>query len=146
MIRTAGISAALAGVLDSDGAKAVRERLDIAKSTFGDWGTDIRNWPGDKLLEAASAFPAVGAAVLDSLTGSAPTGRASDAGRDGFGVMVTGNKALAAVATSLADGTYSPAEARTDLPALREHLAQVRRLILDVEAVAAVGGQIGGRS
>lgn len=65
--------------------------------------------------------------------------------RDGFGAMVSGNKAMGAIAASLADGTYSPAEARADLPAMREHLAQVRRLILDAEAVAAVGGQIGSR-
>jgi hypothetical protein len=144
--RTAGISAALHGVLSDHGQRAVGERIDVARSTLQTWGTDIRSWPADKLLEAADAFPEVRAALLDALAGATPTGRSADATRDAFGVMVSGNRTMAALATDLADGSLSPAEARARLPELREHLAQVRRLILDAEAVAACGGQIGGRS
>lgn len=57
MIRTAGISAALRGVMDDQGRKAVGDRLDVPKSTLGDWGTEINSWPGDKLLEAGHAYP-----------------------------------------------------------------------------------------
>lgn len=145
MIRTAGISAALHGVLTDNGQRVVGERIDVAKSTLGDWGTDIRSWPADKLLEAGNCYPEVRASILDAMAGATPSGRGADATRDAFGVMVSGNKALASLATDLADGVLSPSEARARLPELREHLAQVRRLILDAEAVAAVAGQIGGR-
>jgi hypothetical protein len=146
MIRTAGISAAINGVLSDNGQRAVGERIDVAKSTLGSWGTDIRSWPGDKLLEAGNAYPEVRSAILDALAGATPAGRSGDATRDAFGVMVSGNRTMASLATDLADGVLSPSEARARLPELREHLAQVRRLILDAEAVAAVGGQIGVRS
>jgi hypothetical protein len=144
VIRTAGISAAIHGVL-GDGERAVGASIDVARSTLQGWKSDLRSWPADKLLELADAYPEVKASVLDALAGSAVCGRASDATRDGFGVMVSGNKALGGLATDLADGTLTPAEARARLPELREHLAQVRRLILDAEAVAAVGGAVGGR-
>jgi hypothetical protein len=146
VIRTAGISAALHGALSDHGQRAVGDRIDVARSTLQDWGTDIRAWPADKLLEAADAFPEVRAAILDAIAGTAPHGRSSEATRDAFGVMVSGNRTMASLATDLADGNLSPTEARARLPELREHVAQVRRLILDAEAVAACGGQIGGRS
>jgi hypothetical protein len=146
VISLAGISAAVHGVISDHGQRAVGERIDTARSTLGDWGTDIRNWPADRLLVMADAYPEVRAAILDSIAGTAPIGRGGDATRDAFGVMVSGNRTMAALATDLADGSLSPAEARARLPELREHLAQVRRLILDAEAVALCGGQIGGRS
>lgn len=146
MIRTAGISAALHGVMEDNGRKAVGDRIDVARSTLGDWGTDIRSWPADKLLEAGHAYPEVQTAILEAWANASPAGRSSDLTRDAHAVNITGNRTLATVAEHLADGTYSPAEAREDLPALREHMAKVRRLILDAEAVAAVAGQIGGRS
>lgn len=145
VIRTAGISAALHGVLTDHGQRVVGDRIDVARSTLQAWGTDIRAWPADKLLESADAFPEVRAAILDAIAGAAPHGRSADATRDAFGVMVSGNRALAALATDLADGQLTPAEARAQLPELREHVAQVRRLILDAEAVAACGGQVGTR-
>lgn len=144
MIRTAGISAAIHAALDA-GVRAVGEVIDVAKSTLGDWRTDIRAWPADKLLELGAAYPEVRRAIDDAMDGAAPRPQPSNATRDAFGVMVSGNKALAGLATDLADGTLSPAEARARLPELREHLAQVRRLILDAEAVANCGGSIGGR-
>jgi hypothetical protein len=145
VIRTAGITAAIHGAFVDNGQRAVGERIDVAKSTLGDWGTDIRSWPGDKLLELSAAFPEVGRAVIDALAGEAQQGRASDATRAGFGAIVSGNTAMAGIATDLADGTLSPREARGRLPALREARRDLDRLILDAEAVAAAGGQIGGR-
>ncbi len=145
MIRVSGISAAINGVIEVQGAKSVRELLDDAKSTFGDGGTDIRAWACGKLIEAGAAYPEVKRAIVDAMDGASPRARPGDATRDAFGMLISGNKTLAGLATDLADGTLSPAEAIARLPELRAHLEQVRRLILDAEAVATCAGQFGGR-
>jgi hypothetical protein len=146
MIRLSGICAALQQADEDRGVRSMCELAGMARSTYHAAAADPHKLSLAAVLSLADGVPEIKAALCDALTGTVQTGRAGDATRDGFGVMVSGNKALMAVAGSLADGTYSPAEARSDLPALREHLAQVRRLILDAEAVAACGGQIGGRS
>lgn len=146
MIRLSGICAALQQADEDRGIRSMADLAGMAKSTYHAAAADPHKLSLAATLLLADGVPEIKAAMIDALAGTVQMGRPADASRDGFGVMVSGSKALGAVATSLADGTYSPAEARADLPALREHLAQVRRLILDAEAVAAVGGQIGARS
>lgn len=146
MIRTAGISAALHGVLEDHGRQAVGNSIDTAKSTLGDWGTDLRSWPADKLLDAADAYPEIKRALIDALAHEAHRGQVQDANRAAFGAIVSSNTVMAGVAKDLADGTLSPSEARARLPDLRQARRDLDRLILDAEAVAACGGQMGGRS
>lgn len=146
MIRLSGICAALQAADEDRGIRSMADAAGMARSTYHAAAADPHKLSLAAVLSLASNVPEIKAALLDALTGTVEIGHAADAPRDGFGAMVSGNKALGAIASSLADGTYSPAEARTDLPILTDHQRQVARLILDVRAVAAVGGQIGGRS
>ncbi len=145
MIRLSGICAALQAADEEHGIRSMADAAGMAKSTYHAAAADPHKLSLAAALSLADHVPGVKSALFDALAGAVEVGRPSDAGRDGFGAMVTGNRAMGAIAQSLADGSYSPAEARADLPALREHLAQVRRLILDMQAVASVGGQIGVR-
>jgi hypothetical protein len=146
VIRLSGICAALQAADEDRGVRSMADLAGMAKSTYHAAAADPHKLSLAAVLALAGSVPEIKAALMDALSGTVEVGRPGDASRDGFGAMVSGNRALGAIAMSLADGTYSPAEARTDLPILREHQHQVARLILDVQAVAAVGGQIGARS
>lgn len=146
MIRLSGICAALQAADEERGIRSMADAAGMARSTYHAAAADPHRLSLAAALALADAVPEVKAALLDALTGTVRTGAPAEAPRHGFGVMVTGNRALGAIAASLADGTYSPAEARADLPLVRDHITQAQRLALDMQAVAACGGQIGGRS
>lgn len=136
----------VAAAVEDHGTRGIAEMVGAGKSSVARWGDDLGAWSATALLTLAQRDDEVRAAVLDLLAGTEIRGRAGDATRDGFGVLVAGNKALANLSADLADGSLSPAEARARLPELRECIAQLRRLVLDAEAIAGAGGQIGSTS
>jgi len=145
MIRLSGICAALQAADEDRGVRAMADLAGMAKSTYHAASADPHRLSLAAVLALAGSLPEIKAALLDALAGTVQVGTPSSATRDAFGVMISGSETLGALASDLADGSLSPAEARARLPGLRTHLSQVRRLILDAEAVAACGGQIGAR-
>lgn len=137
------IGNALSAKIENNGLRVVGEVVGVPKSTLHTWGGDPHHWTLAAGLALAAADAEIRAAILEYIDGTQQRAHPADATRDAFGVLIAGNKALATLATDLADGTLSPADARATLPELRALQTTLRRLIMDAEAVASAAGVIG---
>jgi hypothetical protein len=139
MIRTAEISASIDAAMADHGQRAIACRIDVARSTLGDWGHDVHAWPADKLLQLAAQFPEIRRAVVDAIDGASARPSSNDAERDAFVVMADAGRTMSGLAQDLSDRRLTAEEARVRLPQLRELQDHLHRLIIDADAVARGG-------
>ncbi len=118
--------------------RGTAELVGASKSTIGNWGSDLANWPGEQLLLLALRSDDVGAAIVSLLQGDTdqPQPEPTAAIPEACQTVHLATELIAELIAAVQVGRFRPTDARCVEITIDQLLPILSKLRLDVRAAA----------